>query len=332
MTQKLPQSISHLFAYLAIYILGVLLTHSPVHAQQSAQLSQYLLNPVVLNPAIAGAEEYMDVTAAYRRQWAGLSGAPTTATITFNAPMDALFNGAAAQTDVSHAGVGALVYTDQAGPIQRSGYYINYAYHLKVAPRWFVALGGFVGSTQFRFDDSDVFFVQTDDDPLIQSVSSSDFDMSFGTFIYSDQFFIGLAAQQIFNKELPLITTGGTIATGTINTNYNLLVGGRLSLSDQWQLIPSALLKNEKNTPVQWDLNTKAIYNDRFWVGTSYRNEESVYLLAGVQFWDAFSVSYSYDFPFSTLSGYQSGSHEIVLSYRFFGNYKEKCHCPRYAM
>ncbi len=303
-----------------------------VHAQQSAQLSQYLLNPIVINPAIAGAESYMDVTLAYRNQWTGLTGAPRTGTLTFNGPLNALFNGGTYNGEGSHAGIGAMVYSDKAGPISRSGYFGNFAYHIQVSNKWYVSLGAFIGRTQFSFDDSDVQFVQNPNDPLVQSVSVSNYDMSVGTFVYSDTFFAGFSANQIFGQEIPLESAQGTLATGSINTNYNLLAGGRFSLSKTLQLVPSVLLKKEDNTPLQWDLNTKAVFNNKFWVGASYRNEESIYFLAGIQFWEAFAISYSYDYPFSRIVGFQSGSHEIVLSYRFFGNYKEKCYCPRYAM
>ena len=37
-------------------------------AQQRAQYSQYMLNPFVLNPAVAGLEDFIDVRMGYRAQ------------------------------------------------------------------------------------------------------------------------------------------------------------------------------------------------------------------------------------------------------------------------
>ena len=47
-------------------------------AQQKPHYSQYVLNQYILNPALTGIENYVDVKFSHRHQWVGLEGAPVT--------------------------------------------------------------------------------------------------------------------------------------------------------------------------------------------------------------------------------------------------------------
>ena len=56
-------------------------------AQQKPQYTQYVLNQYIINPAISGIENYVDVKISARDQWVGLSGAPKTSYLTIHAPL-----------------------------------------------------------------------------------------------------------------------------------------------------------------------------------------------------------------------------------------------------
>src|SRR5947208_13711361 len=56
-------------------------------AQQQPYYTQYLLNNFILNPELAGIENYWDIKASYRNQWVGLQGGPTTLYLTVNGPL-----------------------------------------------------------------------------------------------------------------------------------------------------------------------------------------------------------------------------------------------------
>ncbi len=43
-------------------------------AQQQPYYTQYILNNFILNPALAGIENYWDFKVSYRNQWVGLQG------------------------------------------------------------------------------------------------------------------------------------------------------------------------------------------------------------------------------------------------------------------
>ncbi len=297
------------------------------NAQQNPQFTQYLQNPFVVNPGMTGVEEYLDFTLAYRNQWTGFEGAPRTATLSINVPTHLLRGRMQRRGGETHTGIGAFLYTDDTGPIKKTGFYASYAYHLKVSREWFLSMGTFVGAEQFRFDSSEAILLDNPNDILVQDFSGLDVDASLGVYLYSEFFFAGIAANRIFDQKLPYDSNGGILVTGKSNRNFNFLLGSRIALNNDWEVVPSTLVKAVQNAPIQWDLNTKLVYQDKFWGGLSYRNQDAIAGIAGLLLGNGFLVSYSYDYAISDFSGLQSGTHEIILGYRYnFGG--QKCACP----
>lgn len=56
-------------------------------AQQRPHYTQYVINPFLVNPAIAGIENYTDLKMGVRDQWVGLNGAPKTTYFTIHSPL-----------------------------------------------------------------------------------------------------------------------------------------------------------------------------------------------------------------------------------------------------
>jgi hypothetical protein len=53
------------------------------------------------------------------------------------------------------------------------------------------------------------------------------------------------------------------------------------------------------------------------WLGIGYRMHEAVNVIAGYNYSDKFYFGYSYDIGITDLRIYNSGSHEIMIGYRF---------------
>jgi type IX secretion system PorP/SprF family membrane protein len=116
-------------------ILFLLLLNKAIFSQQRPQYTQYIFNNFLLNPAVAGIENYTDVKAGYRNQWKGLEGAPVTTYISVNTPLgnDYLFGNANSFPEAGtnplsrsyrqhyaaaepHHGVGLSAVIDKEGP------------------------------------------------------------------------------------------------------------------------------------------------------------------------------------------------------------------------
>lgn len=57
------------------------------HAQQQPHYTQYIMNPFIINPALAGIENYWDLRFSHRHQWVGMKGAPVTTYMTLQGPL-----------------------------------------------------------------------------------------------------------------------------------------------------------------------------------------------------------------------------------------------------
>ena len=100
--------------------LGLILSSFLGIAQQDAQYSMYFFNGLYINPAYAGSKEVIDITAIYRHQWAGIQGAPRSASVGVNSPF---------RKDQNNIGV--LLSTDHIGVTNTISLTAGYAYKVK---------------------------------------------------------------------------------------------------------------------------------------------------------------------------------------------------------
>ena len=120
-------------------IAALCLVSANVMAQQEAMYSQYMFNMMSVNPAYAGSRDVLSATGLYRQNWVGIAGAPTTQTITMDAPLSR-----------ERIGVGFQAFNDQVGEMNSTGFYATYAFRVKVSQKATLSLGLQAGATNFR--------------------------------------------------------------------------------------------------------------------------------------------------------------------------------------
>ena len=59
------------------FFIFLFFSYSLVSAQESATFTQFYMNPYRINPAYAGIDGQGAMFLTYRKQWAGIEGAPT---------------------------------------------------------------------------------------------------------------------------------------------------------------------------------------------------------------------------------------------------------------
>src|SRR4028119_333752 len=69
------------------FAIAALVFCSASFAQQLPHYTQYILNNFIINPAVAGIENYTDVKISHRHQWVGIDGAPVTTYLTIHGPL-----------------------------------------------------------------------------------------------------------------------------------------------------------------------------------------------------------------------------------------------------
>ncbi len=317
----------------------MLLACCVAYGQQRPQYSQYMINPFVLNPAVAGVENYVDIKAGYRNQWVNFSGHPVTYYLSAHAPIGKAMclNPRTRYKKPGFHGVGGYVMGDQTGPSKRYAGYLSYAYHLALANGVFASLG-VSGGIQSYFIDGSLLDVTRGYDRQLLQWRGADIagvgmrlnvpDFSAGTWIYSENFFVGASISQILAPKLEFDFLGQDPNgdPGRLQHHYFIIGGYRFKLDNDLDIVPSIALKGVSPAPLTFDINCKVRYMNAYWAGISYRRGDAVAAMAGILINNMFDVSYAYDITLSEIRKYSDGVHEIVVGYRL--PLKQNLICP----
>ncbi|RFZ90780.1 type IX secretion system membrane protein PorP/SprF [Mucilaginibacter conchicola] len=312
-------------------------------AQQKPQYTQYIFNNLLLNPAVTGIENYTDVKFGYRSQWKGLDGAPVTAYASITAPLGTEFTeGDAAgflpyggespysrmytsdyQASAPHHGIGFMVVTDKAGPLDQTNIAATYAYHLGITSKFNLSVGVSAGANHLHLATSELTF-ENPDDPVLRGIENNKWkpDVGVGIWGYAANYYFGISAQQILPQVQYISTKTDNATLSKAVPHFFATAGMKFYLSDDVMLLPSALLKFIDPTPTSFDINMKLSFRDRFWFGGSYRRNDSFGVLAGFNLNSLVNVSYAYDITTSPLKAVSNGSHELVLGILLNNKYK----------
>ncbi|MGV3762252.1 PorP/SprF family type IX secretion system membrane protein [Parapedobacter sp.] len=286
-------------------------------AQQQPHYTMYMANNFVLNPAVAGLEEYADLKLSARSQWTGIADAPRTLYATLHAPIPKR------DGRKSNMGMGAKILVDQTGPLSLSTAELNGAYHLRLNETYRLSFGMGAGMKYQRVDFSKVQLVDSGD----PRYGNDDFRrltpaLSAGLWFYSTDVYIGMSVQNLLGNNLG--SSAGDRLALAMERHYFATAGYRFQFG-QFYLTPSTMLKFVRPAPIAYDINLKGQVADAFWAGLSWRHQDGVAAMAGFFISATLNVAYAYDFIDSDLRQHSLGSHEIVLGINLNNQKGPKC-------
>jgi len=290
----------------------LLISIGSVFSQFDAQLSQYMFHNSSFNPAAVGESNMIQVIGQHRIQWVGMPNGPQTTVFSINSPL---------KIGTFTQGIGLEFLNDQVGT-----YFTDQSAHLQYAIKRKLGSGvlsvgadvGFV-SIGFRGDSVQAHNLQVgandfESDPSIPkvNVSGMSFDMNLGVFYSTPKYYAGISYLHLNNPTV----NRDNFAFKENGTLY--LTGGyNWTMSDpKYILKPSTLIKTDMSS-LQCDLSARLEYDNKYWGGVSYRLQDAIVFLAGLNITSGLSIGYSYDLPTSQIITVSSGSHEIVLMYSF---------------
>jgi len=175
-----------------------------------------------------------------------------------------------------------------------------------------LGLGIQPGYMQYRVKLYDAVLADQGDDVLTGSVYSANaLDASAGFNLYSDKFFIMGSVHHLLGKEIRF-----TSYNSNLDFHFNGIAGYNILFKKKnFELQPSVMFKYTQPVPYQITGMLKGTFNNKFWIGVLYKTDDAAGVSVGVNLKDRLTVGYGFDYVLSKLSNYQSGSHEIVLSF-----------------
>jgi type IX secretion system PorP/SprF family membrane protein len=304
-----------------------------LNAQQPLTYNDYMFNTMLINPAYAGSREVFTLTGLGRQQWVGIEGAPSIQSISANSPLRR-----------SRSSMGFILSNERFGVTNRTGFYYDYAYRIKVGDgRGGIRNRGrgpgvgklaFGMSAGFDLRNSNWTDVVTSDpntaDPEFFYNSGVKFEPNFGAGVYfnNDIYYAGLSVPRfLFWNDNPQDQTT-TLTARLGDMAYYLNAGAVYTINRQLKVRPSFLIKWLPNSSLQADLNANFVLDNRYTLGVTYRTTSSIVALMQIYITRQFSFGYSFDYSFNQLQGFSSGSHEIMLQYEF--GFDIKSSNPRY--
>lgn len=316
-------------------------------AQQKPHYTQYVMNQYVINPAITGIENYTDVRLSHRHQWMGFEGAPVTSYITAHTALGKSNTNATATSfsidgenprgrsywdeytaATPHHGVGLQLVNDKMGPLNSLSAAVTYAYHLALSEQTSLAAGFGVGLQQMTLNSKELNFGRVAVDPSVFSsreLQTIRPNASAGLYLYSSRFFLGASAQQVVPQRVDFSNNAVTLKENNLLPHLFATAGYRFLVGDNFNFVPSVMVKYTQPTPVQMEVNAKLQYRDFLWAGLSLRSSDAVAGMVGLNLSNKLLFGYSYDYTTSILNNFSRGSHEFMLGFMLTEGYGDTC-------
>lgn len=293
-----------------IKILVILFGVGSLYAQQTPQFTQYLFNPTSINPAFAGSAEGLSAILMNRSQWTDFENAPSTQSVSIHAPLSN-----------KKVGVGISFIKDDLGNENFMYFNGDFSYALQLNEKVRLALGLKAGVTNYSLSGDFLSKPDVQNDPYFSEYSESwKPNFGVGSYLYSERWYVGLSATQLFSNELLRYPDDEMEFRPTETTGVYLTGGYEFNLVPNVVLKPTTMLRFSNSQPMYWDLGTNFIFNDKFWLGINYRfnDFDTIGTLASFNFWDNLNVGYAYEFPVTDFGPIIGGTHEFFLSYNLF--------------
>lgn len=297
------------FVKYALLVFTLLITFH-VNAQQSPIYSHFMFNRLAINPAYAGSQEQLNVTALHRRQWENFEGAPTTSAFSAHTYLKE-----------KNVGIGMMASSDQIGIHSDNRLYLMYAYKIKMKTGTLSM--GLQGGFSRLHSDFTKLNLRSERDAVMTGYRS-DFNPNFGTGLYfsNQKMFAGFSIPYLLNNKL---SNSAEVLSEAKEARYYLLTTGIvLDLSKDVKVVPSALFRIQEGNAVGMDINTNVVLSDILTIGATIRTEYAASVLMGLNFSENLSLGYSYDLNTSDIGQYSDGTHEFMVNYRI--PYSKRCH------
>ena len=288
-----------------LIIVGLLLNFAgEIKAQYDPSFSHYFDMETSFNPASAGKQPKINVTAAYAMDMAGFEHNPQTAYAAADMPFYALR---------SYHGAGVLFMNDRLGLFTHMRLSAQYAYKFKLLGGQ-LSVGLQAGLISEKLDGSKADLADSGD-PAFNSaqLSGNAVDLGAGIYYTLKDFYAGISVQHITS---PLVKLGDNNEL-PIDKTYYLSGGYNIKLHNPFLTIkPSVIVKTDM---VAWraDVTGRLVYshdNKLLYGGLSYSPTNSVTMLVGGSF-HGIVLGYSYEFYTSGLNP-GNGSHELFVGYQ----------------
>ena len=325
-------------AIISVFIL--MLSTQLVFAQLDYRFNQFMQNPLPVNPAFSGIEDFVDIKLGYRAQWAGFEGAPTNIFLSGNMAFQIspgndfkdrgirlyepeAYNEKENNEEFGYRkgrrhGASFYMLQNSDGGFFNLGAFANYAYHLRITNQLVWSVGAGVGYEFSRFDVDGIMVLNPTNDATYLAYANenrnqrSNLKLNLGTLLYHRQLFIGYSVINAVDYNV-----GGTnpfFNEQSVEMTHAIQAGFHYKWRYGYLITPSLLVRIRPNNPTEYIAMIRGRVHDKAWAGVQYTYNGAVGLSLGTYLTSNIGFNYAYEFPTSQIRRATAGSHEFILA------------------
>ena len=302
-----------LIAFIALNLLVQIGNHT-LTAQQTPTFAEYNYNPYLINSAYAGLAASTEVTLSNSGFFNDVEGSPRSFAVSIHSPFNR-----------GKVGLGAGFIRDEIGVTTSTSAFATYSYKIffdtkNDRPYWQIytpnSLSFSISPGIQQYQDNLLELGIMNDPNFAANIDATIPTVGVGILLNLANFYVGLSSTNII---------GDALASNDQNLDLQSPLYGYLGyrfFSNRFEEImikPSVLLKQESGAPIQIDTNISFSYKNKFELGTGYRSNSSINLLAGVYLLKNVRALYNYNLTFNDSP--LGNTHGIMISYLFGDGY-----------
>jgi type IX secretion system PorP/SprF family membrane protein len=234
-----------------------------------------------------------------------MEGAPTTSFVNVHGKVGK-------KSKLRFHGLGAVVENDAAGPFDYTNVHVNYAHHLKLASKYYLAAGLSVGFSQYSADYSEMRFEQQLNETAIEGVINDFIFPMFnaGLWLYRADRFYGLSVRSVNAKKID------GFADSRVQRHFTFANGYARRLTGELTFKPAFLINYVGKSRASIDAQVLLSYKDKFDVGLGARSGHGFSALVKIAAIQYLTVGYAYDVTLNKIRYVAGSTHEIVIGLR----------------
>ena len=272
-------------------------------AQQNPEYTQYMYNTITVNPGYTGSVGTLEANLLLRKQWVNIDGAPQTGTVGIHSPIGN-----------KKIGLGLNIISDELGPSSEQTVTGNMSYAIDLGVTTKLAFGLKAGARMLNIDWSKGRFYNANDVLLNNNINNKLMPtIGSGAYMYSNKWYVGLSVPSFLRYDFYDDVQESVVSD---KLHYYFIGGYVFDLSDAVKFKPSVLVKAVSGSPLATDFSANFLLQEKVTLGASYRMDDSVSALVGLQFAKDFFIGYSFDYTVTELNKYNDGTHEVILRYQ----------------
>jgi type IX secretion system PorP/SprF family membrane protein len=276
------------------------------NAQEDPTNRQYLFNLLNINPAYAGTRGVTTMSAGFRKQWAGVPGAPAAGIFSLDAPLN-----------THHMGVGMQLYNSSVGMEKTVGLNASFSTILNFTEEEFLSLGIQAGLMNYRIDRTSVA-LPFQNDPAFQNNTNVLLPTAgIGIYYQREQGWASFSAPSLLVSTVKVDNILSLNSPSFKNLQLLFAAGFNANFGDMISLRPSIFMKWMSGKVFEVHANASIWLGNIVGIGASYRADDAIMGILELRISDRLQFGYSYGKNIGTAAAFNQPSHEAGIRFNF---------------